>query len=189
MRPASVPLCLTPGTTHRSILRIMQPTWIYRPVTVITSTAPVQLTVPDHGIEAGSWSCWLAGVQHMPQLNREPPRDAPHRMQVLDADTLKIGSISATGRRPAGGELRYQPPVDLTGCEVEMRIFDRVGGRVLMTLALGSGLTITGPGTIAREIAADQPVPSQAAWYWFEVRYPDGTVHRYWEGPVILGEQ
>lgn len=70
MHPANTPLCLIPGTTHRSTLRIMQPTWIYKPVTGIEASAPVRLHVPDHGIETDSWPCWLAGVQHMPELNR-----------------------------------------------------------------------------------------------------------------------
>lgn len=41
MRPANSPLCITPGTTHRSTLRIMQPTWVYKPVTSITAGAGV----------------------------------------------------------------------------------------------------------------------------------------------------
>src|SRR5690606_14870726 len=40
MRPANTPLHLVPGTTHRSTLRIMQPTWVYKPVTSITAGAP-----------------------------------------------------------------------------------------------------------------------------------------------------
>lgn len=187
MKPANVPLCLTPGTTNRATLRIMQPTWIYKPITSITPTAPVQLHAPGHGIQTDSWPCWLSGVQHMPELNRAPPRERPHRMRVIDADTLEINAISATGRQPRGGELRYQPPVDLAGCDVEMHIFDRQGGAVLMTLGLGSGLEVTGPGTIERVIGADQTIPPSAAWYWIEVRYPDGTEHRYWEGPVTVG--
>ncbi|SFQ70077.1 hypothetical protein SAMN05216578_102245 [Halopseudomonas formosensis] len=188
MRPANAPLCLIPGTTHRSTLRIMQPTWVYKPVTSITAGAPVQLQVLGHGIQTDSWPCWLTGVQHMPELNRDPPRERPHRMRVVDADTLEINSISATGRQPRGGELRYQPPVDLTGCDVEMHLFDRPGGATLMTLGLGTGLTITGPGTIERVIGANQVIPPTASWYWLEVRYPDGTEHRYWEGPVTIGD-
>src|SRR5690606_41936601 len=105
MRPANTPLCLTPGTTHRSTLRIMQPTWVYKPVTGIEASAPVQLHVPDHGIESDSWHWRLAGGQHMPELNREPPRERPQRMRVVDVETHDINHSSATGRKSRGSEL------------------------------------------------------------------------------------
>ena len=184
MQPANVPLRLIPGTTNRSTLRVMQPVWIYKAVTDIAAAAPVLLTVPGHGITTDSWHVWLNGVLQMPELNRAPPRELPHRVKVIDADTLEINRLSATGKRPAGGELRYQPPVDLTGATVEMQIFDKTGGTVLMTLGMDSGLSITGPGTIERVIGADVDIPAGAGWYWIEVRYPDGTEHRYWQGEI-----
>lgn len=187
MQPANVPLCLIPGTTHKSILRVMQPQFEYRPVTAIAASAPVRLTVPGHGLPAESWHCWLTRVQQMPELNREPLRQLPHRVTVVDDDTLEINRISATGQQPRGGELVYQPPVDLAGVEVVMRVFDKAGGAVLLELSLGEGLQIVGPGTIERVISADVAIPANAGWYWVEVRYPDGTEHRYWQGSVTLG--
>lgn len=188
MQPANVPLCLIPGTTHRSTLRVMQPQFEYRQVTAIQSSAPVRLTVPAHGITSDTWHCWLTRVQHMPELNREPVRQLPHRVTVIDGDTLEINRISGTGQQPKGGELVYQPPVDLTGAEVVMQIFNKAGGQMLLEMGQGAGLEITGPGTIERVIAADAAIPAAAGWYWVEVRYPDGTEHRYWQGPVTLEE-
>lgn len=187
MTPANVPLCLIPGTTHRSTLRVMQPQLEYRAVTAIAPSAPVQLTVPAHGIETDSWHCWVTRVQRMPEINRAPIRQPPHRVQVVDADTLVINRLSATGMTPAGGELVYQPPVDLAGCEVEMRLFDKAGGTELLSMGLGTGLEITGPGTIERVIAADAVIPPAAKWYWIEVRYPSGAEYRYWQGEVTQG--
>ncbi|SDS21763.1 hypothetical protein SAMN05216421_1118 [Halopseudomonas xinjiangensis] len=188
MQPANVPLRLIPGTTHRELLRVMQPTWTYKPVTAIEASAPVRLTIPAHGITTDTWHAWLSGVQHMPELNREALRELPHRVHVIDANTLEINRISATGRNPSGGELRYQPPVDLTGCTLEMQVLDKVGNTVL-TLDNDSGLSISGPGTIERVIGADVLIPSTPVRYWLEVRYPDGTEHRYWEGAITLGER
>lgn len=188
MQPANVPLCLIPGTTHRSILRVMQPQFVYREITVIDAAAPVRLTVPGHGIPTDSWHCWLTRVQQMPELNREPIRQLPHKVSVIDADTLEINRLSATGLSPRGGELVYQPPADLSGADVVMQIFDRAGGQLLLELGLGSGLEITGPGTIERAIGADAVIPANASWYWIEVRYPGGAEYRYWQGAVTLGE-
>jgi hypothetical protein len=187
MKPANVPLCLTPGTTNRSTLRVMQPQYVYREITAIDAAAPVRLTVPGHGITTDSWHCWINRAQQMPELNREPTRQLPHKVSVIDANTLEINRISATGRQPTGGELVYQPPVDLTGADVAMKIFNQPGGAELLELGIGSGLTITGPGTIEREIAASVVIPDGAGWYWVEVRYPDGSEFRYWEGSIILG--
>lgn len=187
MQPASVPLCLTPGTTNRSVLRVMQPQFVYRAVAAIEATAPVTLNVPGHGIDTGSWHCWLTGVQRMPELNREPLRQLPHRVTVMDADTLVINRISATGTTAAGGELVYQPPVDLTGCDVELKAFDKPGGSELLSMVLGSGLEITEPGTIELEIGPAADFPAAAKWYWIEVRFPDGSEYRYWQGEVKQG--
>ncbi|MBG6395190.1 hypothetical protein I5I41_32050, partial [Pseudomonas aeruginosa] len=84
--------------------------------------------------------------------------------------------------------LIYQPPVDLAGAEVRMQIRDAPGGTVLMTLALGSGLEIVGAGTISREISASATAALEwsAAVYDVDVTYPDGTVHRYYSGPISV---
>ncbi|PKM30240.1 MAG: hypothetical protein CVV07_07430 [Gammaproteobacteria bacterium HGW-Gammaproteobacteria-11] len=187
MQPANVPLCLTAGTTHRSTLRIMQPgPWVYRAVTAIAAGAPVRLTVPGHGIESDSWHCWLTDVQRMTALNREPPQQRPHRVSVVDEDTLIIDRISATGQQPAGGELRYRPPVDLTGADVVMQILPEQGDQVVLELTLGEGLTVTGPGTIERLITPGQmPAPGRYR-YRLDVTYSDGTRHRYWRGPLTV---
>lgn len=168
----------------------MQPTWIYRAIQEIAAVAPVRITAEDHDVPASGWPCWVAGVQRMQGINREPPRERPHQMRVLDANTLEIPGISATGQAPGGSamELRYRPPVDLAGSTAEMRIFDRPGGQVLKTLTLGDGLEIAGPGTIERVIGAQEEILPSWAFYWLEVRYPDGTEHRYWEGPVTVGD-
>ncbi|HHH9575243.1 TPA: hypothetical protein ACP322_006634, partial [Pseudomonas aeruginosa] len=68
---------------------------------------------------------------------------------------------------PVGGQLIYQPPVDLAGAEVRMQIRDAPDGTVLMTLALGSGLEIAGAGTISREISASDT----AALAWASAVY------------------
>ncbi|EMK1319594.1 hypothetical protein V8M25_003917, partial [Pseudomonas aeruginosa] len=87
-----------------------------------------------------------------------------------------------------GGQLIYQPPVDLTGAEVRMQIRAEPGGTVLMTLALGSGLEIAGAGTISREISASATAALMwsSAVYDLDVTYPDGTVHRYYSGPISV---
>ena len=190
MQPARIPLCIIQGATLRDTLRIMQPTFVYRAITSLAPTAPVQITC-DHGLSS-DWLAWIQDARQMPELNREPRRQHPHRVEVVDAATLEINAISATGRTPAGGELIYQPPVDLSGASARMQIRADFDGPVLLELStVTGGLTITGPGTIEREIPASDTasITWTKAVYDLEVEYADGTVHRYFEGPVSVSPE
>lgn len=61
MQPAKLDLNIVQGATLRDSIRIMQPRYEYKPITAITSTAPVQLTV-EHGLP-GNWLVWVDGAQ------------------------------------------------------------------------------------------------------------------------------
>ena len=190
MQPARQALTIIQGATLRDTLRIMQPRFLYRPITAIAATAPVRLTC-DHGLPA-DWLIWVQGVQRMQELNRAPRRERPHRVEVVDATTLEINALSAVGGAPAGGQIIYQPPVDLAGASACMQVRTAPGGALLLELSTANGgLSITGPGTIDRHLSAADS--AGIAWtggvYDLEVTYPDGTVHRYFEGPVTVSQE
>lgn len=179
MQPARLDLPVTPGTTYRDTVRLMQPSFTYRPITAI-SGAPVVLTVPAHGL-AGDWPVWVRGVTGMPDLNRVPPNQLPHRARYISAESLEINALSAEGLNPAGGQLIYKIPVDLTGAAVQMR-FER-GGTELLVLSLGAGLEQPSAGTITRELTPAQTALLTGAWtYTLDVTFSDGTVTRYFQG-------
>lgn len=179
MQPARLDLPVTPGTTYRDTVRLMQPSFTYRPITAI-SGAPVVLTVPAHGL-AGDWPVWVRGVTGMPDLNRVPPNQLPHRARYISAESLEINALSAEGLNPAGGQLIYKDPVDLAGASVEMR-FERAGTELLV-LTLGDGLELPSAGTITRELTPAQTALLTGAWtYTLDVTFSDGTVTRYFQG-------
>ena len=178
MQPARQNLPIVPGTTYRDTVRLMQPEFAYRAVSGIAG-APARLTVPDHDLVA-DWPVWFRGVSGMPAANREPPAQLPHRARVVDADTLEINALSATGSRPSGGQLLYRLPVDLTGADVRMSI--RTPSAVL-ELTVGAGLSVPAAGTITRELSPAQTAQLAGDWtYTLEVTFADGTVTRYFEG-------
>ncbi|QEY75160.1 hypothetical protein [Pseudomonas denitrificans (nom. rej.)] len=190
MQPACLPMRLIRGATYRDTRRLMQPPKEYRPLTAISATAPVRLTVPAHGL-AGDWLAWVIGTTGLPDLNREPPRQLPHRVEVIDADTLEINGVSGAGLKPVpgSGQLIYQPPVDLIGATAHLVIREREeGGGQLLELTMGSGITSTAPGTLAVEIDADttQAITWTTGWYHLEVTFADGTVSRFFRGPVTV---
>ena len=182
MQPARQDLPVTPGTTYRDTVRIMQPEFEYRPISSIAG-APVLLTVPAHGL-ASDWPVWIRSVQGMPELNREPFKQLPHRAKRIDVDVLEINSLSATGLKPEGGQLVYRLPVDLVGASVSMAVHR--GAEPVVQIALGTGLAIAAPGTVTRTLT---PVQTLLLWgedliYSFDVTFPDGTITRYFEGSI-----
>ena len=123
MTPARLDLAIIQGATLRTVLRIMQPRMVYRPITAIAPSAPVRLTV-DHGLPGG-WPVWVRGVRGLQALNAEPPTQRPHRAEVIDASTLEINRISATGQVATGGELVYQKaPATAKKVSVEGKVVD-----------------------------------------------------------------
>lgn len=180
MQPARIDLPIVPGTTYRDTVRLMQPEFVYLPITAITpGESGVRLAV-DHEL-AGDWPVWVRGVTGMPDLNRDPRAALPWRAKRIDAGTLEINALSGVGLQPRGGELVYKLPVDLVGATVTMR-FTR-GAQELLTLTLGNGLASPAPGTITRELTPAQTELLTGEWqYTLDVTFSDGTVTRYYRG-------
>lgn len=188
MQPAKLDVHIVQGATLRDTLRLMQPRYEYRPITALGGS-PLRLTV-DHGLP-GNWLAWVEGVNGMQGVNRST-RERPHRVIVVDADTLEINALSAFGLNPNGGQLIYKPPVDLTGATARMQIRAGVGGALLLELTTeNGGLAITGPGTLTRTLSATET--AALTWtdgvYDLEVEYADGTVQRYLQGAVTVSRE
>lgn len=176
MKPAVRNLAVVPGTTYRDTVRLMQPVFAYHAISTI-SGAPARLVVPSHGL-VGDWPVWVRGVTGMQGINREPPTEH-YRAKWIDADTLEINSLSATGFAPRGGELMYKLPVDLTGAMPIMRL----AGAEVITLTPGAGLELTSPGTIVRTLTPEQTAALGTDWsYTFNVTFSDGAVLPFYAG-------
>ncbi|WP_268797508.1 hypothetical protein [Pseudomonas huanghezhanensis] len=180
MQPARQDLPVTPGTTYRDTIRIMQPEFVYRDIAGIAG-APVLVKAVAHGLE-GAWPVWARGVQGMPDLNREPFKQLPHRAKVIDVDTLEINAMSASGLKPTGGQLIYRRAVDLAEASGALSAYR--GDELLFVLGVGTGLAITTAGTFTRELTAAQTamLTGEGLHYTFDVIYGGVTVTRYAEG-------
>lgn len=188
MQPALMPLNLIRGATYRDTRRFMQPQREYREISAIAATAPLRIAVPGHGLP-GDWLAWVAGVSGFPDLNRVPGRQLAHRVEVVDDATLEINALSGVGLTPAGGQLIYQPPVDLSGATARLTIREREdGGNELLSLATGDGIVAAGPGTLVVTLSAEETtaIAWSAGWYHLDVTFPDGTVSRFFRGPVTV---
>jgi hypothetical protein len=177
MQPARLDLSVIQGATYRLVLRIMQPLFEYRPITAIAATAPVRLTV-DHGLPT-DWPVWVRGVQRMQGMNREPNRERPHLAIRIDAATLEINPLSATGLQPIGGELVYNRPVNLTGATALVRVLDTSGAELLSVAP-----TVHAGGWIDLLLTDEQTAAlawREGAWL-LDIELPTGEVLRAFTG-------
>lgn len=177
MQPARLDLPIIQGATLRQVLRIMQPVLEYRPITTIASSAPVRLTV-DHDLPT-DWPVWVRGVVRMPALNAEPIRQRPHMATVIDATTLEINPLSATGLAPSGGELVYNLPVDLAGATAVLQVLDDAGGELLSITP-----TVNAGGWIEVELSDEETTALtwRAGNWLLDISFSNGDVFRAFTG-------
>jgi len=189
MTPASIPLRLIQGTTLNKTLRLLQPSRIYREISAIAASAPVRLTVTGHGL-TGTWPAWFAGVVGLAALNRDPGSGRPHLARVIDANTLEVNVIDASGAKASGGRLIYLPPINLAGVTGLLRVRPELGAAPLLDLTTANGgLVIDGPGLLRIHLSATDT--AALGWtrgvYELELTFADGTVQRYAQGEVQVG--
>lgn len=155
MQPARLDLCVTRGATLRKPLRLMQPHYVWRDISTISKTAPVQLTVPAHGLPGEDWPVWVEGVSGWSEINKAKETERFRLGAVVDADTLEFNALNGSGRNASGGKLVYQPPVDLTACTGSLTITWADGGTLLLTTENG-GLVVAGLGRLMLILTAAQ---------------------------------
>lgn len=186
MQPACLDLPVTKGATLRKPLLLMQPTYTYRPITLIEPTAPLRLTVPAHGLP-GDWPTWVEGVNQWSALNREKGREGFRIARVIDADTIEYNELNGIGQRAQGGTLVYQLPVDLAGCRGVLLITPDAGQAIELTTENG-GLAIAGLGRLLLEMTAEQTavIDWSEARYNLDITFSDGSVQRWLQGRVTV---
>lgn len=106
------------GKTFRAVVQWETDPIIYKEITVISKTAPVRITAPGHGMPDGR-KCAITNVRGMTEINAvaNSVTDRDRRpVTVIDADTVEINSIDATGFHAytSGGILQYRTPGDLS---------------------------------------------------------------------------
>lgn len=129
-------LVILQGKTFLLPLRWEAPPVIFKPITGITQSAPVNITCPTHGLVNG-WRVAVVSVKGMTQINsdNDPPKDKDYRRaRVVDPNTVEFDGVNASGFKPyvSGGLLQYNTPVDLAGYSAQMQIKGKVGGTVLL---------------------------------------------------------
>ena len=184
------------GETFQRIIRWERPPFIYKPITAISQSGPVQITAMGHGLASG-WRVAVVTAGGMDEINasHDPPRDNEfHQATMLDGDNVTINDINSSdfSKYTDGGYLQFYTPVDLTGFTAEIDIKDKIGGNVLMTLNTTNGRILLDQSnhTITLFIGAEDTSSDVLMWkrgVWdLEMTSPTGQVTTLFSGTVSV---
>lgn len=144
-------IALIQGKTFTDVVRWEVPPIVYKPITAITQTAPVRLTVNSHGVPNG-WRCAITNVKGMTDINADSDPNSLcdsdyHQATVIDPNTIDINDINAAGFKTyiSGGILQYNTPQTLTSYKARMSVKAVAGTYNLLRCSVGGTTGTTLP--------------------------------------------
>ncbi len=135
-------LAIPLGHTFEFVFRIGTAVPVLRAIEAISKTAPVTLTVPNHGLTR-DWPFRIEQLQAPTELNS--PEDDPgdcYLADVVDPRTLRLAGVNGLGLKAFAGAaavIRYYKPDDLTGLAARLLVRKLAGGEVLATYSSTEG--------------------------------------------------
>lgn len=186
----TIDLIVPQGDTFEATFLWESEETIFRAISVISQTAPVQITATGHGLVDG-WRAVVQGVKGMHEINPRffPPTAADYRfVTVLDANTVVFSDVDAStfSAYVSGGYIRYSAPVDLTGYTARMNICASIGAPVLLRLTDTNLMIVIDDvtKTVKLNISAvdTAALPSGASVYSLEMVSATGVVSTIAEG-------
>ena len=160
-------LIITRGKTFTLVIRWGTEPIVYKAITAIQQSAPVRITAVGHGLVDG-WSVAVTNAKGMAEINAEANnvRNSDfHPATVIDADTIEINDINASGFKPyaSGGIIQFNTPVDLAGYKARDTIKKKVGKNMLICTGAGTTGSVlpTGPGPDGGAIWSTTALPAE----------------------------
>lgn len=169
---------------------------IYRPITSISQTAPVEIEALGHGAPAG-WRCTVVSAKGMTQINASsPPKDDDyHPVTVLSNNSVSFNDVNAAGfsAYTGGGYLQFNTPIDLTGYTARMTIRDKVGGTELFSLTTENSRIIVDPVNFKITLVITATETAAFTWakgvYDLEVVSATGVVTALMAGSITVTKE
>lgn len=177
------------GETFSKVIRWAVPPIVWKQITAVSQTAPVRLTVPNHGCPPG-WSVEVESKCSMREID-----GLKDQAIVIDADTIELNTVNGSCFKAykGGAMLRYYTPVDMTGMTARMAIKNKVGGTELLRLSTLDGTIVLDEATCTITITLPAPVTAALTWkggvYDLELEAIDGTVTRLLAGKVKVTDE
>lgn len=131
------------GRTFKRVVRWETTPTVFKAITGINRTAPVEVECVGHGLKSG-WYVAITDVNGMTEINApsNSPRSSDFRqVTVVDSDNFTINDLSAAQFAPytSGGYVRYNTPKSLASADARLQFRDRVGGTELLALTSVAG--------------------------------------------------
>ena len=130
-QPVKVNFKLYQGSTFSEVLRWESGTKIYKTISSVSKTAPVEVyTTSEHGIPPG-WRVKITNVGGMKELNSDTTY---HTVSGVLPGSFQINNINALGYTTytSGGVVEYNEPVDLTGVTARMQLREKLDSSVVL---------------------------------------------------------
>lgn len=184
MTAPTYPLTLVRGKTLSQPLQYAEGFLLYRPITAVTSKAPLRVQADAHGIPDG-WPVRIQGVATPAAMNT--PTDEYWTAHFVNENEIEINAldVSLEADYVFGGSVVFRQPADITGWKVRMHIRTGIGGTVLLSLssdpADGADGVITvdaASSSFVLNLTAEQTaaITWKGALYDIEGIRPDGAV-------------
>lgn len=121
--PIKLNLKIYQGSTFTQVLRWESSTKIYVPITNISKSAPVVITVPNHQIPVG-WRAKVTNAGGMKEINLLDY----NIVTAVEQDTVTFNQVNSLGFTPytTGGVLEYNKPVPIQGLTARMQIREKL---------------------------------------------------------------
>lgn len=194
MEPAKLNFKVYQGSTFLQQLRWESETKTYIPITSITKTAPVQITVNSaQNLPPVGWRVRVTNVSGMKEINMS--EDTYYLLTNKNAATIELNSINSIGYTTytSGGVLEFNTPVSLAGYTARMQIRKKLKDtEVVLSLTTENGGIVFDNNlkTITITMTAQQTAALTFNSAVYDLEFiSGGTVTRFAEGSLTLQQE
>ena len=187
--PAKINYRFYKGSTVKEVLRWESTVKVYKPITGITRSAPVVLTVPSNEVPV-DWRVKVTSVLGMLDINST---ETYNRATAVTTNTITINDINSLNFKDyvSGGVIEYNKPIDLTNYTASMTIKANVTDTAnihLATTANGGIIINNTTKTIVISIPASvtDTFDFVTAYYLLEIIDSAGSVIPFSAGTITL---
>lgn len=140
------------GETLDLAVRWEDETIVYKPISSIANTAPVQIISTNHSVPPG-WRVAVVSAVGMEQINAKgsPPKPSDYKTAtVVSANALTLNEVNAAefSAYKSGGYIQYNAPVDTTGFTARMQIRPTLSSATVLETLTSADVRLPNTGLV-----------------------------------------